>query len=118
MFVLRSAFWLTIVILLLPADPQTGEAPRSAIETALISAQATVAGLSGFCERNPDLCMTGGAAVDFVAEKAENGVEMINDLIEGGPAVPNSAGAGGARGTLTTDDLALPWRGAEPNDKV
>lgn len=118
MFVLRSAFWLTVVILLLPADPDTGEAPRSVIEEALVSARATVAGLSGFCQRNVDLCTTGGAAVDFVAETAENSVEKIYGLIEAGPAVPNPAGTEGAQGTLTPDDLALPWRGTEPDEKV
>lgn len=116
MFVLRSAFWLTLVILLLPADPETGEAPRSVIVNAVMSAQSSVAGLSGFCTRNPDLCMTGGAAIDLVAEKAEDGVNLIYDLIDG--ERPEAFGAESRRGTLTTDDLALPWRGGSPDDKV
>ncbi|MCB1501949.1 MAG: DUF5330 domain-containing protein [Bauldia sp.] len=116
MFVLRSVFWLTVVILLLPADPNTGEAPRSAIIEAVMSARSSVAGLSGFCTRNPDVCMTGGAAIDLVAEKAEDGVELIYDLIDGGG--PDPSGAESQRGTLTTDDLALPWRGGGPDDRV
>jgi hypothetical protein len=113
MFLLRSAFWLTIVILLIPADPQSGEAPRVTVVNALMAARATVADLSGFCNRNPDVCITGGAAIDVFAEKAGNGVEMIYRYLD-------DAGAEPARdsGTLTTDDLALPWQGDVPDDSV
>ena len=77
MFLLRSAFWLTIVIMLIPADPQTGEAPRITVVNALMAAQATVADLGGFCGRNPDVCVTGSAAIDVFAEKAGDGVDLI-----------------------------------------
>ena len=112
MFLLRSAFWLTIVILLIPADPQSGEAPRVTVVNALMAAQATVADLGGFCDRNPDVCVTGSAAIDVFAEKAGNGVEMIYHYF-GEPE-----DAEGNRGTLTTDDLALPWQGEVPDDSA
>jgi hypothetical protein len=112
MFLLRSAFWLTIVILLIPADPQSGEAPRVTVVNALMAAQATFADLGGFCGRNPDVCLTGSAAIDVFAEKAANGVEMIYEHF-GGPADAN-----GNPGTLTTDDLALPWQGEIPDDSA
>jgi hypothetical protein len=112
MFLLRSAFWLTIVILLIPADPQFGEAPRVTVLNALTAAQATVADLGGFCNRNPDVCLTGSAAIDVFAEKAGNGVEMIYEHF-GGPADDEDN-----RGTLTTDDLALPWQGEVPDDSA
>jgi hypothetical protein len=116
MFLLRSAFWLTIVILLIPADPETGEAPRVTVVNALMAARATVADLSGFCDRNPDVCVTGGAAIEIFAEKAENGLDMIDEYFgdaEDGAEPPDGDGN---RGTLTSDDLALPWQGAEPGD--
>lgn len=113
MFLLRSAFWLAIVILLIPADPQSGEAPRVTVIEAFMAAQATVADLSGFCNRNPDVCMTGSAAIDVLAEKAGNGVEMIYRLLDG-----DEAEVGGDSGTLTTEDLALPWQGAVPDDSA
>ena len=117
MFLLRSAFWLTLVILLIPADPQSGEAPRVSLVNAFMAARATVADLSGFCGRNPDVCVTGGAALGIFAEKAENGVEMIYHYFDAdGEADP--VDPGGNRGTLTTDDLALPWQGEAPDDSV
>jgi hypothetical protein len=105
MFLLRSAFWLTIVILLIPADPESGEAPRVTIVNAFMAAQATVADLRGFCGRNPDVCITGSAAVDVFAEKAGNGIELIYDYFGEGKDTE------GNKGTLTTDDIALPWQG-------
>jgi hypothetical protein len=108
MFLLRSAFWLTVVILLIPADPQSGEAPRVTLVNALVAAQATFADVSGFCERNPDVCITGSAAIDVFAEKAGNGVELIRTYLDGEAPAENE----GERGTLTTDDLAQPWQGA------
>ena len=107
MFLIRAAFWLSIAILFIPADPQTGESPRVTVANAFLAAKATVADLSGFCDRNPDVCVTGGAAIDLFAEKAENGVRMlyryINETQDDEQGPPN--------GTLTEDALALPWRG-------
>lgn len=113
MFLLRSAFWLTIVVLLIPADPQSGEAPRVTVVNAFMAARATVADLSGFCNRNPDVCITGSAAIDMFAEKAENGVEMIHRLLDG-----SAAEEGEDRGTLTTEDLVLPWQGGVRDDSA
>ena len=115
-FLLRSAFWLTIVILLIPTDPETGEAPRVTVVNALMAARATVADLSAFCDRNPDVCVTGGAAIEVFAEKAENGANMLYRYLGN---VDDSAGDPdpvGSHGTLTTDDLALPWQGEKTGD--
>ena len=124
MFLLRSAFWLTLVILLIPADPQTGEAPRVTMANAVMALRATVADLSGFCGRNPDVCATGSAAAQIVAEKTSDGIDLILGTIRGDEAP--AAGDGGidmapgapegTRGTLSTDDLALPWQGAADDD--
>lgn len=132
MFLLRSAFWLTIVIMLIPADPETGDAPRLTVVETVMAMRATVADLSGFCDRNPDVCVTGGAAVQLIAEKAQTGAEIVYrfitgdepeggiDMAPGAPGAPTgidmAPGAKGPRrGTLTTDDLALPWQGG-PDD--
>ncbi len=109
MFLLRSAFWLTVVILLIPADPQSGEAPRITVLNALAAAQATVADLSGFCERNPDVCTKGSAAAELLAEKAGNGVEMVYRYLGGSAPADGEANPG----TLTPEDLAQPWVGDE-----
>lgn len=111
MFLLRAAFWLSVAILFIPADPQTGEAPRVTVVNAFLAAKATVADLSAFCDRNPDVCVTGGAAFDIFTEKAENGVRMLYRYLD----TPETPATDTTESTLTEDDLALPWRGPDPN---
>ena len=78
MFLIRAAFWLSVAILFIPADPETGtDAPRVSAVEALVAAKATIADLSGFCARNPDVCTTGDAAFQLFTEKAHSGVRML-----------------------------------------
>ena len=63
-FLLRVAFWLSIVLVLLPSgDYQLKEqAPRIGPADAVSAATAAVSDLSGFCDRQPDACAVGGQA--------------------------------------------------------
>ena len=110
MFLLRSAFWLSIAILLIPADPEAGtEAPRVTALEALVAARATIADMSAFCDRNPDVCVTGSAAWQLFTEKAENGARMLYRLFD--EPVAEEPGREASNGTLTPADMAPPWRG-------
>jgi len=105
MFLIRAAFWLSVVILFIPANPETGtEAPRVTAIEALVAAKTTIADLSGFCTRNPDVCTTGDAAFQLFSEKAHNGVRMLYRYF---------GEAGGKtevdRGTLNREDLLPSW---------
>lgn len=112
MFLLRSAFWLTVVILLIPADPRTGDpAPRVTVIEAIAAARATVADLAGFCDRNPDVCVTGSAAWQVFADKAETGVRILGDLING--REPEAVDSAVSTGTLTKGDMLPAWQGPE-----
>ncbi len=110
-FLLRVAFWLSVVIMLIPADPQTGsDAPRVSVVQAFIAARATLADFSAFCERNPDVCVTGNAAAQMFGDKAESGVRMLYKYFDnaGAASAPDAAGK---QGTLTPDDREPVWRG-------
>lgn len=100
MFLLRAAFWLCVVILFLPADPdRPADAPSVTVVEAFMAARATVADLALFCDRNPDVCATGEAVVDVMVDKASYGIEQIQGYL--------------AEGTLTEDDVEVPWQGDE-----
>ena len=78
MFLLRTAFWLSVVVLLLPADTGSGDkAPRVTAFEAMIAARAAVNDLSQFCDRNPDVCETSGTAFHVFADKVRYGAKMI-----------------------------------------
>jgi hypothetical protein len=107
MFLIRAAFWLSLVVMLIPADPDSGqEAPRVSAMQAIFAARATVADMSGFCNRNPDVCSTGGAAFSVFAEKARIGARKLYDYFgDDGEGDPDGD-------TLRQEDLEPGWRGS------
>lgn len=107
MFLVRTAFWLSVVVMLLPADSETGDkAPRVTAFEALVAAQSAVSDISQFCDRNPDVCVTGGSAFHVFADKVRYGAKMLygyfgDQKVGGAPA--------GASGTLRPDDVKPTW---------
>ena len=111
MFLIRAAFWLSLVVLLLPGDPQTGEqAPRVNAIEALVAARTAVADLSAFCDRNPDVCATGGTAFQVFAQKVRYGAHMLYDYFDRAPAREDSD-------TLKGNDVEPSWRGLAKDDR-
>ena len=91
MFLIRTVFWLVILVLLLPTnDRQQSEVYGTA--------QAAVKDVSGFCERNPSVCATGKDAFAVFMHKARFGAEMLMSFVKGqtGFAAGDSGTAAGA----------------------
>jgi hypothetical protein len=76
LFLIRTAFWLTIILLLLPTDEQQ----RSEVYG---TAQAAVHDVATFCDRNPETCARGKDAFGVLVQKAQYGARMLMDLING-----------------------------------
>jgi hypothetical protein len=109
MFLIRAAFWLSVVILFLPADPESNSpAPRVSFIEGFVAARAVAVDLSNFCERNPDVCVTGNAAFQVFAEKAQNGAKMLYRYLDQEPSNPQP---NDDQGTLTGDDIVPEWQG-------
>ncbi len=111
-FLIRSAFWLCLVILLIPGDPDSGtDAPRVTLGQAVSAAGATIADLSGFCSRNPEACATGGTALSVIGEKAWQGAEfLLGFLADRLDQANEQPVAATTLGTLTDADRAMPWQ--------
>jgi hypothetical protein len=83
-FLLRATFWFSLVLLMLPFNPkgQSGEGTVGPIET-LFAVRDAVADMRGMCERKPDVCKTGGAALHTIGvrarEAARIGYELLDD---------------------------------------
>lgn len=109
-FLLRCAFWIALVLLILPID--TGEDGKDGIGinpvAAFFAAQSTISDLSGFCERNPQTCETGGQAISQIGAKAKVSARMIYEYLD-----ENGELTTGATGTLTSADLEPVWSLAE-----
>jgi hypothetical protein len=74
MFLIRMAFWLMILVLLLPTD----EKQQTDVYG---TAQAAVKDVSGFCGRNPGVCEKGKDAFSVFVHKAEFGAQMLMGFI-------------------------------------
>jgi hypothetical protein len=135
-FLLRMAFWLGVVLVLLP----TGAAPRSPsagevnTSEAISAASATVGDMRGFCTRQPDACTVGSQVATTIGYKAQAGAKMLYDVLTealapretGTVSNPPSRRVAGAKtapernsertsqSTLTPADLAPSWRGPAP----
>ena len=88
MSLLRLAFWLALLVLLLPTD-----AAQQARFTSFAS--SALERLTTFCDRNAKSCDVGAAAWATFLRKAEFGMRLVGDLI----------GAGGRQSPEPSPDL-------------
>jgi hypothetical protein len=94
MNILRTAFWLSIVILLLPTgreDSVENPADKVSLNQAVSAASETASDLVGFCDRNPGVCETGQNAVKAFADKAKYGANLLYQWAAGADATPPKA---------------------------
>jgi hypothetical protein len=85
-FLIRAAFWFSLVLLFLPiwpGSPETDDQPVGAIR-ALSAAQEAVGDLAGICERKPDVCETGRKAVHTITVRAKEGARVALELLDEG----------------------------------
>ena len=123
-FLLKLAFWLTIVVLLLPSERAQQGAPAAPIGAgdAVSATGAVVADMRQFCTRQPDACAVGSHALVEFSHKAQTGAKMLYDFlgekVSREPARGSAEQVAGSRkpsqNTLTPADVAVPWRGPQP----
>jgi hypothetical protein len=137
-FLLRMAFWLGVVLVLLPSvtTQQSPAANEVHASEAISAASATVEDLRGFCGRQPEACTVGSQMATAIGYKAQAGAKMLYDMLsetmaprETGSLPSGAAARGGAvktasdkaatqrgsQNTLTSNDLAPSWRGPPPH---
>ena len=119
-FLLRMAFWLCVVCVLLPSGTQS-TSPDAQIDAseAVTFASAAVSDVRGFCERRPDACATGGKVAVALGHKAEAGARTLYELftrLREKSVAPERADnrVDGGQGTLTPSDIAPAWRSPVP----
>lgn len=82
-FIIRSAFWLSLVLMLIPVEG-TGNDNQASVSPlqAFFAARDAVADVGGMCERKPDVCQTGRAALDTIGMRARESAKFAFELIE------------------------------------
>ncbi len=130
-FLLRVAFWLTIVLALLPSGgaQQSAQAKVGPTE-AVVAASAAVSDMSSFCDRQPEACVVGAQAAVAIGQRAQAGAKMVYDFISDHASLGGETGSvnkpkaepklasvrtvpasPGSLSTLKDSDLEAVWQG-------
>jgi hypothetical protein len=122
-FLLRMAFWLGVVCVLLPSGAKS-TSPDANIDAkeAMGVASAAVSDARGFCARQPDACVAGGKVAVAIGHKAEAGARTIYEFITSKLNEPSAPGEKTAaketpvpgQGTLTSSDVQPAWHAPVP----
>ena len=136
-FLLRMAFWLGVVCLLLPGTGSKSTSPDAQVDAAqaVTLASAAVSDARGFCDRQPVACKVGGKVAVALGRRAEAGARTLYEFVTGSIGGRSSAGdhklarvepkpatsapkvvpvAVGGNNTLTARDLKAPWHAPVP----
>jgi Family of unknown function (DUF5330) len=139
-FLLRMAFWLGLVLVLLPREktPESEKLPQIDASQAVQAMTAAVSDMGQFCRRQPQACEVGGQAATVIGARAQEGARKLYHSVtdkkpdgdkksEGDKKAPEHTGSIGGPleadpayaetappDTLTADDLAIEWRGGAP----
>jgi hypothetical protein len=116
------AFWLGLVLVLLPAggsEPVRG--PNVGAAEAVSAASAAVSDMRQFCARQPEACTVGSQAAVSLGHRAQAGAKMLYEFLTERFARHETESATGKAGapartqdTLTPADHIPAWRGPAP----
>jgi hypothetical protein len=123
-FLLRMAFWLGLVLVLLPREktPEADKLPQVGASDAVSAATAAVSDMSQFCKRQPAACEVGGQAATVIGHRAQAGARKLYQIITDKRASDRTGSIarivhadasvveGAPYDTLTPDDLMAEWR--------
>jgi hypothetical protein len=104
-FLIRSLFWLTIVVLMLPPSGDTPP-PRVGLYQTAFAARALVHDITGLCERNAEACATSRDAAELFTRKLQTGADMVESAFAGR--------SDELQGNLSAADIAAPWLLPQP----
>src|SRR5258705_13100606 len=116
-FLLRMAFWLGVVLVLLPSAG-TESTPKVQVGTveAVSAARAAVGDLRNFCDRQPEACTVGSHAAVVIGHPAQARAKMLYEFLNEqlGPQAPDAVGPTGKAPPQTRTPTALGTARAGP----
>lgn len=82
-FLMRLAFWIGLVLVLLPTDKSTNDAnvPEIKAGDAMSAAASAVSDMSQFCTRQPSACAVGSEAASMIGHRAQAGARKVYQII-------------------------------------
>ncbi|MBQ8105948.1 MAG: DUF5330 domain-containing protein [Afipia sp.] len=114
-FLLRMAFWLGLVLVLLPTDktPDSDKGLQIGASDAISAATAAMSDMSQFCNRQPAACVVGGQAATVIGERAQSGAKKVYQFItdkadKNEKKVPDSTDKAGKKAPDHTGSIGTP----------
>ena len=83
-FLIRTAFWLSAVLLVLPLGGGGEDGASVGPVQTLLAARDAVSDLAGICERKPTVCETGRSAARTIAARAGEGARLAYEMLDDG----------------------------------
>jgi Family of unknown function (DUF5330) len=82
-FLMRLAFWIGLVLVLLPTDKSADDAnvPEIKAGDAMSAAASAVSDMSQFCTRQPSACAVGSEAASVIGHRAQAGARKVYQMI-------------------------------------
>ena len=125
MFLLRTTFWLSVVLLVLPISTSQpkNEEPQFSTIPAVSAAGAAVSDMGNFCSRQADACAVGSQVLVHLGHKAQAGAKMLYEFFtekkdSSAKHGITTTGSVPSQNTLTAKDLAPAWRGPAPQKEA
>jgi len=114
-FLIRMAFWFSLVLLALPLGVGPGEDGQQSVGPlqALFAAREAVGDIAGLCERKPDVCETGKSAMYTISVRAKETAKIAAAMID-----DQQSGKADAPATNVADDGAVTTTGSVAEDIV
>lgn len=83
-FLIRMAFWFSLVLLALPLGVGPDENGHEAVGPiqALFAAREAVGDIAGICERKPDVCETGKSAMHTITVRAKETAKIAAAMLD------------------------------------
>lgn len=90
-FLIRTAFWFSLVLLMLPLGTGPDGESRVSPLQALFAAREAVGDIAGICERKPDVCETGKAAMQTIGVRARESARIAYEVLDQQFGKPDTA---------------------------
>ena len=92
-FLIRAAFWFSLVLLALPFNVGPDGSGREAVGPiqALMAAREAVGDIAGICERKPDVCETGKSAMHTIGVRAKETARLAAAMLDDKAETPDTA---------------------------
>lgn len=81
-FLIRTAFWFSLVLLALPLGTGTDGTPSVGAIQTFMAAREAIGDISAICERKPDVCETGKSAMHTVGIRAREAARIAYEVLD------------------------------------